>query len=56
MEKILKAIKPIGQSDYRPQESCFTYGNNATRLVSFTLDGSQKLNDIVMIILIQISI
>ena len=43
MEKILKAIKPIGQSDYRPQESCFTCGNNATRLVSFTLDGCTKI-------------
>ena len=31
MEKVLKAIKPIGKSDYRAQKSCFTCGNNATK-------------------------
>ena len=43
MEKVLKAIKPIEKSDYRPQKCCFTCGNNATKLVSFTLDGCTKI-------------
>ena len=43
MEKVLKAIKPIEKSDYRPQITC---GNNATKLVSFTLDGCTKIENL----------
>ena len=46
MEKVLKAIKPIEKSDYRPQKCCFTCGNNATKLVSFTLDGCTKIENL----------
>ena len=45
MEKVLKAIKPIEKSGYRTdrQKCCFTCGNNATKLVSFTLDACTKI-------------